>query len=231
MKYYNLYIMENQIINKLNDKLYKSNNHILLDLISIIKNIISDINNNKKSLTIIKQLKGIILIMNKIIDEEILTKINKYNKINYNDSKYIGELKDGERDGKGIYYYNAGDRYEGDFKKGLFDGKGVFYCNNGDKYVGEMKNGICDGKGILYFKSGSKYDGEFKNDKREGKGIYYYNNGDRYEGEWKNDKREGNGIMYYYNDDREMGDYIDGKERGMHVTLHANGKVTTKMYH
>ena len=185
--------MEIQIMNKLDKNQYLNNNDILLDLIDVIKLIISNINNNKKANIILKQLKNIIDIMNKVINDNILN-TKRIDRIHYGDSRYIGEIKYGKREGKGKYYYNNGDRYEGDFKNGLFDGKGVFYCKNGDKYEGDLKNGICDGKGILYFKSGSKYDGEFKNDKKEGKGIYYYNNGDRYEGEWKNDTREGKGI-------------------------------------
>ena len=45
---------------------------------------------------------------------------NNNNNINdtriYNYGKYIGQLKNNLRDGKGIMYYNNGDRYEGDLK-------------------------------------------------------------------------------------------------------------------
>ena len=30
----------------------------------------------------------------------------------YDDERYEGELKNGKREGKGIYYYKNGDRYE-----------------------------------------------------------------------------------------------------------------------
>ena len=45
------------------------------------------------------------------------------------------------QEGKGIYYYNDGDRYEGDFKNGKREGKGIEYYNNGDRYEGDWKKG------------------------------------------------------------------------------------------
>ncbi len=37
-------------------------------------------------------------------------------------------------EGKGIYYFNNGNRYEGDFKNDKREGKGIMYFNNGEKY-------------------------------------------------------------------------------------------------
>ena len=34
----------------------------------------------------------------------------------YENGRYFGELKNGKKDGKGVYYYNNGDRYEGNWK-------------------------------------------------------------------------------------------------------------------
>ena len=102
----------------------------------------------------------LILELNDIIND---TDIN-FNKIfkfsfdifyNENGEKYIGEMKNGLKTGKGILYYNKDDekkrkRYEGDFKNDKIEGKGIFYWNDG-----------------------SRYEGDFKNNKREGKGIYF----------------------------------------------------------
>ena len=43
-------------------------------------------------------------------------------------------------DGKGIYYYNNGDRYEGDFRNHKKEGKGIYYYNDGDRYEGDFRN-------------------------------------------------------------------------------------------
>ena len=142
--------------------------------------------------------------INNIIKNDNISEIYNYsfnNFYNENGEKYIGETKNGLKDGKGILYYNKDDeknrrKYEGEFKNDKKDGKGIMYWNNGDRYEGEYKNDKIEGKGIMHYNDGNRYEGEFKNDKKEGKGIYYWNDGNRYEGEFKNDKREGKGIMY-----------------------------------
>ena len=56
----------------------------------------------------------------------------------YNDgSRYVGEFKNGKRDGKGIYYYHTGNSYEGDWKDDKREGKGVYYYFNGDREMGD----------------------------------------------------------------------------------------------
>ena len=39
-------------------------------------------------------------------------------------------------EGKGIYYFNNGDRYEGEWKNDKREGKGKYYYNNGDREFG-----------------------------------------------------------------------------------------------
>ena len=220
--------MENRNIS-LNIKNYAVSYDLLNEILDKLKIIINAVNSNQKKTTIVNQIKNLINITNQYIIDHKNSNDFFNQPIKYG-CKYIGEYKDGKKEGKGIYYYEDGGKYVGDFKNDEFNGKGIYYCNNGNRYEGELKNGKCEGKGILYFKSGSIYDGEFKNDRREGKGIYYYNNGDRYEGDWKNDKKDGKGVIYYNNQDREMGDYLKGKQVGLHALLLANGKVTSKYY-
>ena len=57
------------------------------------------------------------------------------------------------------------------------EGKGILYFNNGNKYDGEFKNGLREGKGILYYNNGDKYEGYWKNDEKEGsRGPYQVKN-------------------------------------------------------
>ena len=170
------------------------------------------------------------IVNEKDISNNIIINITKI----YNIGKYVGEYKNGKREGKGIFYYNNGNRYEGDFKNDKKEGKGKFYYNSGkwkgNRYEGDFKNDKKEGKGIFYYNNGNRYEGDFKNDKKEGKGIYYFNNSNRYEGDIKNGKSDGEGIYYYSNGDRKMGDYINGTKIGIHVTLHKNGDITSKYY-
>ena len=68
--------------------------------------------------------------------------------------KYVGEFKDDEYHGQGIYTYSSGKKYEGEFKDGNFDGQGTETLLDGQKYVGEWKD---DKKwnGTVYNKDGS----------------------------------------------------------------------------
>ena len=182
----------------------------------------SEVSNYKRCIIeMIKRIKTIIVKMNSIINEknnnkEIIINListlenqqkEKAKEIIYGDGKYIGQIVNGIKEGKGIFYYNDGDKYEG-----------------------EWKNDTKEGKGVYYFKKGDKYEGDWKNDNMEGKGVYYYSSGNRYEGDWKNDKHEGNGIFYYYNGDREMGDYFNGSPIGKHITLTRVGEIQINNY-
>ena len=211
----------------LNNQTYANNNNILLGIMNELQQII---NYSKEDLTI-KRISDIIIKMNFFFNEnkkyyqsimnqfalqqnQLASVQNQLNQLNKNfkinnqqelklkNGRYVGQVVNGLREGKGIMYYNDGSRYEGDFRNNIKEGKGIYYWNDGDRY-----------------------EGDFRNDKAEGKGIYYSHNGDRYEGDFKNWKKEGKGIYYYSNGDREMGDYYNGEEIGKHVTLTSNGEV------
>ena len=175
--------------------------------------------------------ENLITELNNLISKDSILELFEFclNKF-YNDNgeKYIGEIKNNIKEGRGILYYNKCDRrkkYEGYFKNGLREGKGVLYYNNGNLYKGDWKQNKREGKGIYYFKNGDKYEGDFKNGLKEGKGIMYFKNGDKYEGDWKNDKREGKGIYYFNNGDRRMGDWKNNEKIGKHVKLTKDGEV------
>ena len=210
-------------IYSLDNKIYSSNNNLLIEIINDLKEVINNIKDN----SIIKRIGDIIIKMNFIIKENeknselIINHISllqnqiytKYTELNINNNinnqelqcengKYIGQVVNGKREGKGIYYVYNGDRYEGEWKNDKRDGKGIEYFHDGSIYIGEHKNGKREGKGIDYYKSGDSYEGENKNGGKNGKGIYYFNNGNKYEGEWKNDIIDGKGIYYFNNDMR-----------------------------
>jgi hypothetical protein len=55
--------------------------------------------------------------------------------------KYIGEHKNGNRDGKGILIMPDGKEYEGAWRKNRMHGKGEEKLPNGDKYMVFSNNG------------------------------------------------------------------------------------------
>jgi hypothetical protein len=70
-------------------------------------------------------------------------------------SKFIGEVRNGKKHGKGAEYFSDGDRYVGEYKEDVADGFGTHYMKSGDIYVGYFKNNNYNGKGIYTPKSGS----------------------------------------------------------------------------
>ena len=55
--------------------------------------------------------------------------------------KYVGQYKDGEKHGKGIYTWSDGGFYSGDWKDGKEHGKGTETYSSGWKWLGEWREG------------------------------------------------------------------------------------------
>ena len=143
-------------------------------------------------------------------------------KLNFSNGYYEGEVKNGQANGNGTFYYTSGDRYEGEWTNDKRNGKGTFHWANGNHYEGEWKNGKRNGKGTYYWADGERYEGEWVDGARSGYGVDYYTNGNRYEGEYKNDKRNGKGTCYYANG-RYEGEWVDGLSHGYGIYYFADG--------
>ena len=139
--------MEDENSFMINNKIYSNNNNILINIVKELENISNNLYYNTKLNKIIEQIRNIIILINKVINDnknninlirndiynlqKIIINNNNNNYINGTkidiNGKYIGQLKNNLRDGKGIMYFNNGDRYEGDFKNDLKEGKGIYY--------------------------------------------------------------------------------------------------------
>ena len=108
------------------NQIYENNNILISDVVNRLENIIKDIEDN----IIITKNKDIIIIMNKIINnnKQIKKEIKQFNYNNnqnfkdsennineanisiplYDNEGYEGELKNRKIEEKGIYYYNIG---------------------------------------------------------------------------------------------------------------------------
>lgn len=91
---------------------------------------------------------------------------------------YMGEFRDDQPWGRGVFHLLNGDHYEGEFRKGLYhtltEGeRSTLLFANGDKYVGEFKEGRQTGRGTFWYNEGKRkgdvYEGEFFEDFRQGK--------------------------------------------------------------
>ena len=166
------------------------NNNISFQLknINIVLDTINE-NMNKNN----KKLKNLLNENNEIINNKLNEINNSIKEIIYDDGRCVGQIVNGKKEGKGIYY--------------LKEGKGIYYWNDGDRYEGDWKNDKEEGKGIYYFKSGNRYEGDWKNGKMEGKGIYYYKNGNREMGDWKDGKEIGKHVILNKNGEVKIENY------------------------
>ena len=79
------------------------------------------------------------------LDDSVSTQVN--GSVSSNDlfnvakGQYVGEYKDGKRDGQGTYIFSNGDKYVGEFQDGQRQGQGTLTFANGNEYVGEWKTG------------------------------------------------------------------------------------------
>ena len=84
----------------------------------------------------------------------------------YDSSRYEGEIKNGNINGKGKAFNKNGELvYDGDYLNGKFNGQGKIYINNKLFYEGKLLNGKANGQGKLYSKGNLVFEGEFINGK------------------------------------------------------------------
>ena len=171
-----------QGMTNLNNKIYTNNNNLLLGIVNDLREIINNIHDNiliKRIGDIINKMNFIIndnkkntqLIINHIssLKDSINKKFDQLNinnnninnnQLNYqtisykNGERYVGQIINGLKEGKGSFYFISGDRYEGDFRNDKKEGKGVFYFNNGDREMGDYYNDQPIGKHAILTKNG-----------------------------------------------------------------------------
>jgi len=107
------------------------------------------------------------------------------------DSKYVGEIRNGEPNGQGILTDSTrGYKYEGKWRDGQKTGHGIETQREYYSYEGRFKNGEHHGQGtFISFRNGkSKYIGEFRNNLpwnlnnyKDGKLIFIFVNGEKIE--------------------------------------------------
>lgn len=166
--------------------------------------------------------------------------------VDYDIGSYQGQVRNGEPNGLGIFYYDTGSRYEGQFVDGLFEGNGVLYFldnddSHGDRYEGQFRDDVAEGFGVYYFQSdytaeGDKYAGQFIDWAFETLGVYYYLEspfwrGTTGAGDFSDGYNQGYGVFEYAGDnafagDRYEGQLLDDLHNGYGIYYDNNGEVT-----
>jgi len=82
----------------------------------------------------------------------------------HDESKYVGQFKDGMRDGQGEATYSDGTMYKGQWADDFPNGQGVKILADGMQYSGEFKNGLMHGSGTIIMPDGGKTKIKWLND-------------------------------------------------------------------
>jgi hypothetical protein len=119
--------------------------------------------------------------------------------VNYpNGDVYKGELKKGQRHGRGHMKYANGREYHGEWAADQRQGYGEQTWKDNHKYIsyrGYWAQNLPNGTGTLAFRSGQIYSGGFKDGRFQGEGWITYANGRMEHGNYIQSKREGHFIL------------------------------------
>lgn len=140
---------------------------------------------------------------------------NKYKAYKYKGDYFIGSLKDGLYQGKGVLVKKNGDIYSGQFKIGIPDGEVNYYKKNLLRYSGNWKQGKYHGFGVQFFDDNTTKEGIWNDGKitdiekvkvTYDQGVYF--------GFIENNKPNGEGELITHEKDTLIGNWIDGKLNG-----------------
>lgn len=127
---------------------------------------------------------------------------------------YIGNFKNDEFDGTGLFITEQGDYYFGQFKNSRYDGYGSLISGQKLVYRGFFKQGKKEGFGEEMYPDGDYYDGAFYKGEKNGRGNYMFSDGSDYRGYFKNSKYNGYGRLNRKSGDKIKGDFREGKLDG-----------------
>jgi hypothetical protein len=76
-------------------------------------------------------------------------------------------------------------RFEGDYRDGQLNGRGIYSFANGDRYEGEYADDMRSGRGMYVLADGTRYEGEWRNDMPHGQGTLTKPDGTAFSGNWE----------------------------------------------
>jgi len=155
---------------------------------------------------------------------------------------YVGDFKNGQRNGHGVYTSVQGHQYDGAWKDDHRHGVGTLSFamkSEGKKgetkwagtYKGQWSHNLKHGKGVFSYQNGDKYEGDWFKGLKHGSGIYTYESKDRYEGQFESNYMHGIGTLFFTNGDRLTGTWVKDQLDGEAISITADGTKTPQWYH
>ena len=246
------YITDESLINIFNEKMEDIN--FDKDINEINTNLYT-INNNKDEILLYSEVftKIFRILYNNTKDIKILINQKKDNitgYMNYNKefegkvcieyenqrfNKYIGEIKNGKRDGYGILYGNK--KIEGKWKEDKIEKYGIstFQGTDGNifNFVGKFNNNLNSDKigfacpekenGYIYF-------GQINDGQSQGYGMQFYSNDDKFVCNFSGNDKNGMGVHIDKNKNIEIGYFNNDKKVGEFNCISSDGKLSKKNY-
>ena len=130
--------------------------------------------------------------------------------VSEDDSSYIGQWKNGRRDGLGVLCWKDVSKYIGEFIEDKVTGFGKLIREEGDTYVGQWNNFQAQGVGKYTSNREATYQGYWNQDKQNGFGMELWPRGSTYTGEYVDGNKEGIGVLLFENNGGYLGEFSDG---------------------
>lgn len=89
-------------------------------------------------------------------------KLSSYSIQEYSNGFYLGEFRNGEREGYGCYVWNDGSLYLGEWSNSKKSGEGLYIGDSGYVYIGMYRNGEKHGHGCEHHSNGVEIEGDFE---------------------------------------------------------------------
>jgi len=158
-----------------------------------------------------------------------------------NGDRYIGQVLNGQFNGKGVLTYKNGTIYQGDFKNNQKHGNGLLTQLNGSSYSGSFIDDQKHGYGVLSWINGASMETEWLDGERvyavepsykggydllfryNGSGTYIFPSGAYYTGEFEKGMFNGNGTYIDKNGNMYVGEFTENKRTGEGVFYLVNG--------
>ena len=126
------------------------------------------------------------------------------------ESSYVGQWKNGKRDGFGVLCWKDVSKYVGEFVEDKVVGFGKLIREEGDTYIGQWNNFQAQGIGKYVSNREATYQGYWDKDKRSGFGMEAWPRGSTYSGEYVEGNKEGIGMLLFDSNGGYIGEFENG---------------------
>ena len=130
--------------------------------------------------------------------------------VSEDDSSYIGQWKNGKRDGMGVLSWKDVSKYIGEFVEDKVIGFGKLIREEGDVYIGQWDEFQAHGIGKYTSNRDATYQGYWNKDKQNGFGMETWPRGSTYSGEYIDGNKEGIGMLLFESNGGYIGEFSNG---------------------